>query len=62
MTGQPKSYATRFQRHSPRVPYFHCALHNLNLTLSKASSITKIQCMLDVIRSIGMCFKYFQDS
>ena len=56
MSGQIKGCATRFQEVSPRAPYFHGASHSLNLALSKASSVTEVNCMLAVIKSTGLFF------
>ena len=58
MTGQQRGCATRFQRLAPKAPYFHCASHDLNLALSKACNISDMQCMLNVIKTVGIFFKY----
>ena len=55
-SGKIKGCATRFQEVSPRAPYFHCASHSLNLALSKASSVTEVNCKLAVIKSTGLFF------
>ena len=54
MAGQQRGCATRFQRLAPKAPYFHCASHDLNLALSKAYIISDIQCMLNVIKTVGI--------
>ena len=54
MAGQQRGCATRFQRLAPKAPYFHCASHDLNLALSKACNISDIQCMLNVIKTVGI--------
>ena len=41
----------------PKHP-FHFASHDLNLALSKACDINDIQCMLNVIKTVGILFKY----
>ena len=58
MPDQQRGCATRFQRLAPKVPYFHCASHDLNLALSKACNISDIQCMLNAIKTVGISFKY----
>ena len=58
MAGQQRGCAARFQRLAPKAPYFHCASHYLNLALSKACDISDIQCMLNVIKTMGILFKY----
>ena len=58
MAGQQRGCAARFQRLAPKAPYFHCASHDLNLALSKACDISDIQCILNVIKTVGILFKY----
>ena len=58
MADQQKGCVARFQRLAPKAPYFHCASHDLNLVLSKACDISNIQCMLNVIKTVGILFKY----
>ena len=54
MAGQQRGCAIRFQRLAPKAPYFHSAFHDLNLALSKACNISDIQCMLNVIKTVGI--------
>ena len=56
MSGKIKGCDTRFQEVSRRAPYFPCASLSLNLALSKASSVTEVNCMLAVIKSTGLFF------
>ena len=54
MAGQQRACVTRCQRLAPKAPYFHCASHDLNLALSKVCNISGIQCMLNVIKTVGI--------
>ena len=58
IAGQQRGCAARFQRLAPKAPYFHSASHDQNLALSKACNISDIQCMLNVIKTVGILFKY----
>ena len=58
MAGQQRGCAVRLQWLAPKELYFHCASHHLNLALSKACNISDIQCMLNVIKSVGILFRY----
>ena len=58
MAGQRRACAAHFQWLAPKAPYFHCASHDLNLALSKACNIGDIKCMLNVIKTVGILFKY----
>ena len=58
MAGRLNRCAARFQREIPEAVYYHCASHQLNLTLSKTSNIKEIQLMLNALTSVGLFFKY----
>ena len=58
MAGRLNGCAARFQREIPEAVYYHCASHQLNLTLSKTSNIKEIQLMLNALTSVGLFFKY----
>ena len=58
MSGHLNGCAANFLKENPNAPYFHCASHNLNLALSKASKIPEISCMLDTLTTVGIFFKY----
>ena len=58
MTGQQKISGARFEQLSPRTPDFQCTSHYLYLALSKACDISDMQCMLDIIKTVGILFKY----
>ena len=58
MAGQQRGVAARLQWLAPKAPYFHCASHHLNLALRKACDINDIQCMLNVIKTVGILFTY----
>ena len=59
MAGQQnRNIAARLKRLVPKAPYFHCASHHLNLALSKACDISDIHCMLNVVKTVGILFKY----
>ena len=58
MADQQRGCAARFQRLAPISSYFHCAFQDLNLALSKDCNINDIQCMLNVIKTVGILFKY----
>ena len=58
MTGQQKISGARFEQLSPKTPHFHCTSHYLYLALSKACDISDMQCMLDIIKTVGILFKY----
>ena len=38
--------------------YFHCASHELNLSLPKASKVPEIHNMVSTMQSLGLFFKY----
>ena len=38
--------------------YFHCASHELNLCLSKASKVPQVFNMVSTIQALGIFFKY----
>ena len=57
MAGQQRGCTACFQRLAPKAPYFHCASHDLNIGLLKACDIRDKQCMLNVIRTVGILFK-----
>ena len=59
IAGQQRVCAARFRWLAPKAPYFHCAPHDLNLALSKACDISDILCMLNVIKTVAILFKYF---
>ena len=59
IAGQQRVCAARFRWLAPKAPYFHCAPHDLNLALSKACDISYILCMLNVIKTVAILFKYF---
>ena len=48
------------QQLAPRALYFYNAFHDLKLKLSKACNISDMQCMLDVMKIVGVLFEYFQ--
>ena len=48
----------RFRRLAPKAPYFHCVSHDLNLALSEACNISDIQCMFNVVKTVGFLFTY----
>ncbi|XP_035989381.1 zinc finger MYM-type protein 1-like isoform X2 [Fundulus heteroclitus] len=58
MAGRVNGCAANFCKESPRAKYFHCASHQLNLALSKSSSVLDIKCMLSTVASVGIFFKY----
>ena len=58
MAGQQRGVAACLQWLAPKAPYFHCASHHLNLALRKACDINDIQCMLNVIKTVGILFTY----
>ena len=58
MAGEQRGCTVRLQWLAPKAPYFHCGSHNLNLALSKACDISDIQCMLNVIKTVDILFRY----
>ena len=57
MSGHLNGCQTKFREKVPRALYCHCGSHQLNLVLSKASTITSIQSMLSDLKSLGIFFK-----
>lgn len=62
MSGQQRGCAAQFQVLSPRALYSHCSSHDLNLALSKASSLSEIHSMLSAIQSLGIFLKCFPNN
>ena len=60
MAGQERGCVARFHQLAPKALYFHCASYNLNLALLRACNNNDIQCMVDIMKSVGILFKYFQ--
>ena len=60
MAGKLKGAANQFQvmTGSERAPYVHCASHQLNLCLSKASKVARICNMVNTMQSLGLFFKF----
>ena len=60
MAGQQRGVAARLRLQwlAPKAPYFRCASRHLNLALRKACDINDIQCMLNVIKTVGILFTY----
>ena len=56
--GQQRRCAAHFRQLAPKAPYFHCASHDLNLAPSKACNMIAIQCMVDIIKTLGLLFKH----
>lgn len=46
MSGCLNGCQAKFRERVPQAMYYHCASHQLNLVLSKASSVSNIHCML----------------
>lgn len=46
MAGSQNGCAANFMKYAPKAPYFHCCSHDLNLALSKASTVPEIGCIL----------------
>ena len=60
MAGKLKGAANQFQvmTGSDRAPYVHCASHQLNLCLSKASKVARICNMVSTMQSLGLFSKF----
>lgn len=58
MAGCQNGCAANFMKFAPKAPYFHCCSHDLNLAITKASSVAEIECMLSTITEVGIFFKY----
>lgn len=58
MASSQNGCAKHFQKLSPRAFYFHCASHELNLSLSHVSKVVEIHNMACSLKSIGIFFKY----
>ena len=50
MSGHLNGCQAKFREKVPRALYYHCGSHQLNLVLSKASTITSIQSMLSDLK------------
>ena len=58
MAGRQSGCAARFTRQAPKAVYIHCASHDLNLALGKCWNVKEIHAMLDVLKKLGLFFKY----
>ena len=60
MPGKVKGTAAVFcsETGNDKVVYFHCASHELNLCLSKASKVPQIYNMISIRQALGIFFKY----
>ena len=59
MSGHLNGCQANFREVVPEARYFHCASHQLNLALTKASAVKFVQCMLSNLQALGVLFKYF---
>ena len=58
MAGCQNGCAANFMKFASKALYYHCFSHDLNLALSKASSVPEVNCMLATITQVGIFFKY----
>ena len=60
MAGKERGAANQFRLKTGnmKATYFHCASHELNLALSKASKVPEIYNMVCVMQTVGIFFKY----
>lgn len=60
MAGKQKGAANQFQLKTGnmKATYFHCASHQLNLALSKASKIPEIYNVVCLMQTVGFFFKF----
>ena len=49
--------AAVFKQEAPNAEYFHCAMHSLNLSASKAVTVIEVQQAQDVVKETTSCFK-----
>ena len=48
----------KFRQSSPHAPYYHYSSHQLNLALSKSSTLPEIYGMVCTLKSLGIFFKF----
>ena len=60
MSGKVKGAAATFclEAGNDKAVYFHCASHQLNLCLSKASKVPQVFNMISTMQVLGIFFKY----
>nr|XP_054760699.1 52 kDa repressor of the inhibitor of the protein kinase-like [Lytechinus pictus] len=60
MAGRQKGAANQFRENTnnSKAIYFHCASHELNLALSKASKVPEVHNMVCLMQSVGLFFKF----
>lgn len=60
MAGKQKGAAQQFQDKTgnTKATYFHCASHELNLALSKASKVPEVHNLVCLMQSIGIFFQF----
>ena len=58
MAGHLNGCQAKFRERVPRAAYYHCGSHQLNLAISKSSTVPEIQCMLSDLKAVGIFFKY----
>ena len=58
MAGEINGCAANFKKEHPQANYYHCASHNLNLALCKASQVPEIQNMMGSLQAVGHFFEY----
>ena len=58
MSGEFNGCQALFQEFAPFAKYYHCANHQLNLALSRSSSVREIHCMLCDLKALGVFFKF----
>ena len=60
MAGKQKGAAIQFQLKigNTKATYFHCASHQLNLALSKASKVPEIHKVVCLMQTVGVFFKF----
>ena len=56
--GQKRGCTSCFQQLALKAPYIPCASHDLKLGLSKACSISDMQYMVDIMRTVGVLCNY----
>ena len=60
MSGKQNGASNQFCEiaRNKKAVYFHCASHELNLCLSKASKVPDVHNMVSTMPSLGLFFKY----
>ena len=58
MSGRNTGCAVLLQEKAPIAVYNYCANHYPNLVLGKCSKVPEIHVMLDLLKQLGIFFKY----